>query len=42
MTTASTAAANTQSSGAQTADVVVVGAGFSGLYALYRLRKLNL
>ncbi len=23
-------------------DVVVVGAGFSGLYALYRLRKLNL
>src|ERR1700741_1587691 len=28
--------------GAETADVVVVGAGFSGLYALYRLRGLNL
>jgi cation diffusion facilitator CzcD-associated flavoprotein CzcO len=42
MTTTSTAAANTESSGAESADVVVVGAGFSGLYALYRLRDLNL
>jgi cation diffusion facilitator CzcD-associated flavoprotein CzcO len=42
MTTASTAAENLQSPGAQAADVVVVGAGFSGLYSLYRLRKLGL
>jgi cation diffusion facilitator CzcD-associated flavoprotein CzcO len=42
MTTASTTVGSTQASGAETADVVVVGAGFSGLYALYRLRKLNL
>ena len=44
MTTASTAVENLQTSGAETADVdvVVVGAGFSGLYALYRLRGLNL
>lgn len=42
MTTTSTAVANTESSGAESADVVVVGAGFSGLYALYRLRDLNL
>jgi cation diffusion facilitator CzcD-associated flavoprotein CzcO len=42
MTTASTAVENTQASSRETADVVVVGAGFSGLYALYRLRGLNL
>jgi cation diffusion facilitator CzcD-associated flavoprotein CzcO len=42
MTTASTAAGNTQSADVETADVVVVGAGFSGLYALWRLRGLNL
>jgi cation diffusion facilitator CzcD-associated flavoprotein CzcO len=42
MTTASTTVENTQSSAEETADVVVVGAGFSGLYALYRLRGLNL
>jgi cation diffusion facilitator CzcD-associated flavoprotein CzcO len=42
MTTASTAAANSQSPDAETVDVVVVGAGFSGLYALYRLRGLQL
>ncbi|HEX3966273.1 MAG TPA: NAD(P)/FAD-dependent oxidoreductase [Trebonia sp.] len=40
--TASTVVENTESSGAETADVVVVGAGFSGLYALYCLRKLDL
>jgi len=42
MTTASTAIENSSASAVQTADVVVVGAGFSGLYALYRLRGLNL
>src|ERR1700760_3816232 len=42
MTTASTAAAGTQPADAETADVVVVGAGFSGLYALYRLRGRGL
>src|ERR1700759_5474466 len=42
MTTASTAPANPQSPDAETVDVVVVGAGFSGLYALYRLRGLGL
>ena len=42
MTTASTATETSATSGPETADVVVVGAGFSGLYALYRLRKLNL
>jgi cation diffusion facilitator CzcD-associated flavoprotein CzcO len=42
MTTASTAAERTQPSAVETADVVVVGAGFSGLYALYRLRAMNL
>ena len=47
MTTASTAPEKTapektEPPGLQTADVVVVGAGFSGLYALYRLRGLGL
>src|ERR1700733_9707387 len=42
MMTAPTAVENTESSGAETADVVVVGAGFSGLYALHCLRKLDL
>jgi cation diffusion facilitator CzcD-associated flavoprotein CzcO len=42
MTTASTAVENSSASAVETADVVVVGAGFSGLYALYRLRGLNL
>ncbi len=40
MTTAETG--NSHSPGAETVDVVVVGAGFSGLYALYRLRELGL
>jgi cation diffusion facilitator CzcD-associated flavoprotein CzcO len=40
--TPSTGTSGTGASGTETADVVVVGAGFSGLYALYRLRKLNL
>jgi cation diffusion facilitator CzcD-associated flavoprotein CzcO len=46
MATRSAAADNaverTDRSGAQTVDVVVVGAGFSGLYAIYRLRELGL
>ena len=46
MTGSSTAAAGRAEAAeplvTQTADVVVVGAGFSGLYALYRLRKLGL
>src|SRR6202035_652706 len=31
-----------QSAGAQTYDVVVVGAGFAGMYMLYKLRGLGL
>ena len=46
MTTASTAAGDGTADGdprdPETADVVVVGAGFSGLHALYRLRQLGL
>jgi cation diffusion facilitator CzcD-associated flavoprotein CzcO len=41
-TTASTAPEKTDPPAPATADVVVVGAGFSGLYALYRLRALGL
>src|SRR6201996_3850851 len=42
MTTASTAVENSSASAVEPADVVVVGAGFSGLYALYRLRGRGL
>ena len=42
MTTASTEVTSTQPSAGETADVVVVGAGFSGLYTLYRLRARTL
>ena len=42
MATASTVTQDPQTSAVETADVVVVGAGFSGLYALYRLRAMNL
>ena len=42
MTMASTVVQHTQSSAVETADVVVVGAGFSGLYTLHQLRKMNL
>jgi cation diffusion facilitator CzcD-associated flavoprotein CzcO len=39
---ADAAAADARPPGWEAADVVVVGAGFSGLYALYRLRRLGL
>jgi cation diffusion facilitator CzcD-associated flavoprotein CzcO len=42
MTTSSATAGQFIPVGTETADVVVVGAGFSGLYALYRLRRLGL
>ena len=42
MTQTSARVAHAEQSNIETADVVVVGAGFSGLYALYRLRTLTL
>jgi cation diffusion facilitator CzcD-associated flavoprotein CzcO len=42
MTTASTALGTAVPAGTERADVVVVGAGFSGLYALFRLRAMGL
>jgi cation diffusion facilitator CzcD-associated flavoprotein CzcO len=41
-TAAEAAPGNPGPAGEETADVVVVGAGFSGLYAIYRLRELGL
>jgi cation diffusion facilitator CzcD-associated flavoprotein CzcO len=42
MTTASNALSTAVPAGTETADAVVIGAGFSGLYSLYRLRAMNL
>ena len=42
MTTTTSVSEDAEQPGVETADVVVVGAGFSGLYALYRLRGLGL
>lgn len=39
--TSATSATNTPAAAAKTVDVLVVGAGFSGLYALHRLRRLG-